>query len=101
MSDVIVYLGPSLPADEARSIVDCEVRAPARQGDLFRALVERPAIIVLIDGVFEASPSVWHHEIVAAHAAAVPMIGAGSMGALRAAETIAIRTRTGSRRERA
>lgn len=81
-----VFLGPSLPAEEAKAIVECELQPPARQGDLFRALVDRPAMIVLIDGVFEASPSVWHHEILAANACGIPVLGAGSMGALRAAE---------------
>jgi len=85
-SDVIVFLGPSLPVAEARRILKADYRPPARQGDVFRALVDRPRVIALIDGVFESVPSVWHHELLAAHAAGVHLFGASSMGALRAAE---------------
>src|SRR5688572_27665050 len=91
MNQVVVFLGPSLPATDAKAILPCEVRPPARQGDVFRALGDRPRLIVLLDGVFEHSPSVWHHEIVATNAAGVPMIGASSMGALRAAEFVGTR----------
>jgi hypothetical protein len=49
-------------------------------------LVHRPRVIALIDGVFEASPSVWHHEILAAMRSGVAVLGGASMGALRAAE---------------
>ncbi len=59
---------------------------PARQGDVWRALTLRPKAIALIDGVFESSPSVWHHELLAALDAGVAVFGAASMGALRAAE---------------
>lgn len=87
MSDeVIVFLGPSLPLERAREVLDATYRPPARQGDVFRALAERPRGIVLIDGVFEAVPSVWHHELRAALASGVFVLGASSMGALRAAE---------------
>ena len=76
MSDeVIVFLGPSLPLERAREVLDATYRPPARQGDVFRALAERPRGIVLIDGVFEAVPSVWHHELRAALAS-----GASSWG---------------------
>ncbi|MEW5740083.1 MAG: TfuA-like protein [Myxococcota bacterium] len=85
-ADVIVFLGPSLPLDEARRLLPADYRPPARQGDVFRALVDRPRVIALIDGVFESVPSVWHHELLAAHAAGVHVFGASSMGALRAAE---------------
>lgn len=94
--DVIVFLGPSLPRDEARSLLDADYRPPARQGDVFRALEARPRAIVLIDGVFESVPSVWHHELVAAHAAGVALFGASSMGALRAAELPGLVTPVGA-----
>jgi len=83
---VIVFLGPSLAASEARAIAPCKVWPPARQGDIWRALDKRPRAIALIDGVFESQPSVWHHEILDALDAGVPVFGGASMGALRAAE---------------
>ena len=84
---LVVFLGPSLPWSEARLIAPgCTILPPARQGDLWRALALRPRCIALIDGVFESQPSVWHHEILAALACGVRVVGAASMGALRAAE---------------
>lgn len=84
--DLVVFLGPSLPAEEARRLAPCRVLPPARQGDVWRALSLRPRVIALVDGVFEAQPSVWHHELLAAMEAGVAVFGGGSMGALRAAE---------------
>ena len=60
---------------------------PARQGDVFRAVrTHDPARIVLIDGAFLDVPAVWHREILWALDRGVVVVGAGSMGALRAAE---------------
>jgi hypothetical protein len=84
--DLVVFLGPSLPADEARKLAPCHVLPPARQGDVWRALSLRPRIIALVDGVFESQPSVWHHELLEAMEAGVAVFGGASMGALRAAE---------------
>lgn len=84
--DVVVFLGPTLPLATARKTLRARYLPPARQGDVFRVLPSRPKVIVLIDGVFEAVPSVWHHELRAALASGVHVIGASSMGALRAAE---------------
>ncbi len=81
-----MFLGPSLPAAEARRIARCRVLPPARAGDVLALLPGRPLAIALVDGVFEASPSVWHHEILAALDAGIAVFGASSMGALRAAE---------------
>lgn len=80
---IAAFLGPSLPAREARGV---RVLPPARQGDVWRALEQGAAAIALIDGVFESQPSVWHREILDALDAGVPVFGGASMGALRAAE---------------
>ena len=82
----IVFLGPSLPLRDAKKLLRADFRPPARQGDVFRAIDAKPDVIVLIDGVFESAPSVWHHELLAAHASGITLLGASSMGALRAAE---------------
>ncbi|HZH02957.1 MAG TPA: TfuA-like protein, partial [Myxococcaceae bacterium] len=82
----MVFLGPSLPAVEARSLTSGLLLPPARQGDVWRALALRPRVLVLIDGVFELQPSVWHRELLSALDAGVAVFGASSMGALRAAE---------------
>ncbi len=90
---LIAFLGPSLPRPAAEQVLHqaaprlrAAVWGPARQGDVWRALGERPRAIVLIDGLFESAPSVWHHELLDALDAGVLVFGAASMGALRAAE---------------
>ena len=82
----IVFLGPSLARAEAQDIVDADFRPPAGQGDIMRACAERPVAIALIDGIFKDAPTVRHREILWAMAQGIPVFGASSMGALRAAE---------------
>ena len=82
----LVFLGPTLPADEARAIVDADFRGPVSQGDVLRAVHQRPPAIAIIDGFFERCPAVWHKEILFALSEGIPVAGASSMGALRAAE---------------
>jgi hypothetical protein len=84
--DVVAFLGPSLAADQARSLGPLTLRPPARAGDVYAALAARPLAIALVDGLFDAVPSVWHHELLAAQAGGVQVFGGASMGALRAAE---------------
>lgn len=84
---VCVFLGPSLPVDEASAILDAVYLPPARQGDVYRVVRDRaPDRIGLIDGFFEQVPAVWHKEILFALTEGVRVYGASSMGALRAAE---------------
>ncbi|MBP1859371.1 TfuA-like protein [Rhizobium herbae] len=71
----------------ARELFDADYAPPAKQADIYSAVrTSRPAVIVLIDGEFHQSLSVWHKEILYALAHGVRVIGASSMGALRAAE---------------
>lgn len=83
-ASLIAFIGPSLR--RARVPAGVEVRPPARRGDVLRALAAGPAAIALVDGVFEASPSVWHRELLTALERGVAVFGGASMGALRAAE---------------
>jgi hypothetical protein len=83
-----VFLGPSLPLNEARGILDACYLPPAKQGDIV-TLVEqhKPHTIALIDGYFFQTASVWHKEILYALEKGILVVGSSSMGALRAAET--------------
>ena len=83
----IIFAGPSLPPN-LRPAADpsLEWRPPVRQGELYRAALARPSIIGVVDGYFEVVPTVWHKEILWAMAAGIHVYGAGSAGALRAAE---------------
>jgi hypothetical protein len=81
-----VFLGPSLPLRRAGEILAANYYPPVRMGDLYRLLCSGVRRICLIDGVFHATTPVWQREILAALRAGIEVIGASSMGALRAAE---------------
>lgn len=83
---IAVFLGPSLPLEEARHILNAVYLPPAAQGDVFRIAREMPSAIGLIDGRFHDTPGVWHKEILWAMHQGIPVVGGASMGALRAAE---------------
>lgn len=86
MPKIIVFLGPSLERETAEAILPAEYRPPAKRGDLLRAAEDGAEIICLIDGVFHQESAVAHREILAAIKKGVTVVGASSMGALRAAE---------------
>ncbi len=88
MQKIVVFLGPSLPEVEAREILNADVEylPPAKRGDLFRAARDGAEVICLIDGVFFQDCSVAHKEVLYALDSSVNVIGASSMGALRASE---------------
>lgn len=86
---VILFVGPTLSAEEIGAFIDAECRPPAAQGDVYRAALERPRCIGIIDGYFDGVPSVWHKEILWAMAQGIEVFGSASMGALRAAELCA------------
>ncbi len=86
MRNLFVFLGPTLPADEARLELDAIFLPPVAQGDIIRLCAEKPKAIGIVDGFFESIPSVWHKEILFAIHSGIPVFGASSMGALRAAE---------------
>ena len=83
---LIVFGGPSLKAGARERFPELSLRGPARQGDVYLALRESPRAIGIIDGFFDAVPSVWHKEVLWAMAQGVHILGASSIGALRAAE---------------
>lgn len=85
-NDIIVFLGPSLPRQLANDLLLADYRGPAGQGDIYKAIQKHPKVIVLIDGVFENQPAVWHKEILFALSKGIHVFGASSMGALRASE---------------
>jgi hypothetical protein len=85
-----VFTGPTLPAADARAVLDAIYLPPVRQGDVYRAAVRyRPSAIGIIDGYFQHVPAVWHKEILWAMAQGIHLFGSASMGALRASELAA------------
>lgn len=90
-SEVVVFLGPTLRHAEAAGILDATYLPPAEQGSVVRAVrTYLPRAIVLIDGSFGTVPAVRHKEILWALAKGIPIFGAASIGAIRAAELAAV-----------
>ncbi len=86
MSSICVFLGPTLPREDAERELDATFLPPVAQGDVIRVCADKPKAIGIIDGYFENIPSVWHKEILFAIQSGIPVFGASSMGALRASE---------------
>lgn len=84
--EIVVFLGPSCERNTAESVLRAHFLPPAARGDLTAAAEDGARIITLIDGVFFQESAVGHREVLAALASGVRVIGASSMGALRAAE---------------
>ncbi|MEM3365278.1 MAG: TfuA-related McrA-glycine thioamidation protein [Candidatus Methanomethyliaceae archaeon] len=84
---IVVFLGPSLPVEEAKKILDdAEYRPPAGRGDVAGAVDEGFEVIGLVDGVFYQKTAVSHREILYALKKGVTVVGGASIGALRACE---------------
>lgn len=80
----VLFAGPSiaglaLPPNIA-------LRPPAVCGDLAALKSDAPVAVGLVDGHFGLAPTVWHKEILELLACGVRVLGAASIGALRAAE---------------
>jgi hypothetical protein len=86
--DIVVFLGPSMPVDEARRMLPARYFGPAGCGDVLRARRLRPRAIAIVDGLFARTAAIWHKEILLALEDGISVFGAASMGALRAAELV-------------
>jgi hypothetical protein len=86
MSDVYVFLGPTLAEKDARAELDAVYLPPAAAGDVYRLWRRHPRAIAIIDGYFDRVPAVWHKEIMWMMEHGVHVFGAAGLGALRAAE---------------
>lgn len=81
-----VFIGSTIEEREARQWLDAVYLPPATQGDILGLLRHEPKIIGIIDGSYDNTPAVWHKEILLALERGIQVVGASSMGALRAAE---------------
>lgn len=86
---VCVFIGPTISAAEAGRELDAVYFPPAAQGDVYRAGLQRPQAIGIIDGYFQDVPSVRHKEILWAMSRGIHVFGSASIGALRATELAA------------
>ncbi|MDY1590688.1 MAG: TfuA-related McrA-glycine thioamidation protein [Methanofastidiosum sp.] len=92
MIRIIIYLGPSLPLEEAKYIFSSDKKReivyapPIRRGDIPKAISEGFDIIGIIDGVFYRESAVSPRELMEVLKSGVKIYGSSSMGALRASE---------------
>jgi hypothetical protein len=84
----ILFAGPSLHGSEI-DLSGLELRPPAAHGDIAAAITDGVAAIGLVDGLFGSTAAVWHKELLYAMSLGIRVLGASSMGALRAAECAA------------
>jgi hypothetical protein len=84
--NAVIFAGPSLPPSFRPPDSTLEWRPPVKQGEVYQAALTQPAIIGIIDGYFEVTPTVWHKEILWAMTQGIHVYGSASIGALRAAE---------------
>ncbi len=83
---IVVFAGPSLPLERRPHDPGFTWCPPAVAGDAWGLSGRSPRAVVLIDGLFDDSPAIRHNELLVLIAQGIPLIGAASMGALRAAE---------------
>jgi len=80
----IVFSGPSIAEAEVHRLAACNHAPPIKRGDL--AAVDDYDVFVILDGEFGQNMSVSPKEILAVLDRGKTVIGAASMGALRATE---------------
>jgi TfuA protein len=80
----IVFSGPSIAEAEVHQLAACTHAPPIKRGDL--AAVDDYDVFVILDGEFGQNMSVSPKEILAVLDRGKTVIGAASMGALRASE---------------
>jgi hypothetical protein len=82
-----VFVGPTLPrAVAAAALPHARVEAPLGRGELIRLRSEGVSTFVIIDGVFAQRLAIAPSEVVDTAMAGARVIGASSLGAIRAAE---------------
>jgi hypothetical protein len=83
----VIFLGPSLPVEEARrALPDATFLGPITRGSLLPLLDHPPSCIGIVDGEFFQSFAISTQEILLHLERGVPVFGSSSMGALRAVE---------------
>ncbi|WP_329377034.1 TfuA-like protein [Streptomyces sp. NBC_01716] len=84
---VHVFAGPTIPAARVSELLPSAcLHPPVRHGDLLRQQLAPGETVLIIDGLWHQSAPVRHKEILMLLAEGIAVVGAASMGALRAAE---------------
>jgi hypothetical protein len=83
----VVFAGPSIPPDEVRRrLPGCTVLPPVGRGHLYQARESGAAAFLVIDGTFSHGFAVSPREVIDVVRDGALVLGASSMGAIRAAE---------------
>lgn len=83
----VIYIGSSIAPEKVRAIVpDAQIMPPIQRGDLYRDRMLGFKFFVIIDGVFFNDLAISPREIIDVLDDGATIIGASSMGAIRAAE---------------
>lgn len=83
----VIFTGPSLSAAEAAAALPgATILPPAARGDLYRARFFNASFIVFLDGVFHERLAPSPREVVDVARDGALLLGASSLGAIRAAE---------------
>ena len=86
---ICLFIGPILPKETVQKLVpNALVCGPMEQGDVDFAVRQLGAdVVAMVDGVHRNKLPNWHSEILSALDSGARVLGAASMGALRAVET--------------
>jgi hypothetical protein len=82
----LIFGGPSLHGMDLSDVAGLERHGPIKHGDLFRAALAPGDTVLVVDGVYQHYAPIRYKEIIAMLRRGVRVLGAASMGALRAAE---------------
>ncbi|WP_159945983.1 TfuA-like protein [Rhizobium sp. 18065] len=82
----VVFAGPSIHGLDRAPFSAVTFKPPAAAGDVLAAVGSGARVIGLIDGLYGDCAAVWHKELLYALSRGVTVVGAASMGALRAVE---------------
>jgi hypothetical protein len=89
MNKPIIFVGPSLRHEKAREILEADYRPPAKKGDFLRlaGLLNDVTVVGLVDGLFlQDYPPTPIEVYQLAIKKNIVLVGAASLGALRAVE---------------
>lgn len=83
----IIFLGPSLPIERAKAILDADYRGPAKKGDFLQLILRETEVVGLIDGFFLQDYPPTPIEVYSlVKKKGTVLYGSSSLGALRAVE---------------
>ncbi len=90
MAKPVMFVGPTMVNSKCKDAIAnlFDIHPPVKRGDIPNLLssTSPPSHIVIVDGIFKASPAVGHKEILSALKVGVQVDGLSSMGAIRAFE---------------